>query len=131
MTKFLLFLGVALATTLSISEAKAQIAVGEGQVSIALESNSSYYAEDKTLESIGKMKTDDRKAGDFGTHDYLKVDYNLDQFSAGIQAEGFLPPLYGYDLYKYTQQKGKKNLSFLGMYAQYEAENWGVLIGDI
>ena len=133
MKKFLLFLGVALATTLSVSEASAQIKIGEnaGQVSVALESNSSFYAEDTTLENIGKMIAADRKAGDFGTHDYLKVDYNLDQFSAGIQAEGFLPPLYGYDLYKYTQQKGKKNLSFLGMYAQYEAQNWGIRIGDI
>ena len=55
MKKFLLFLGVALATTLSVSEASAQIKIGEngGQVSVALESNSSYYNTDATLESIG------------------------------------------------------------------------------
>ena len=39
MKKFLLFLGVALCATFSVNEASAQIKAGEGQVSIALESN--------------------------------------------------------------------------------------------
>ena len=130
MKKFLLFLGVAFATTLSVSEASAQIKVGEGQVSIALESNSSYYMEDKTLEDIGLVKPDERIRGDFGTNDYLKTDYTLGRFSAGIQVDAFLPGLYGYDLYTY-QQSGKDKPMFLSKYAQWEDQNWGIRIGDI
>ena len=133
MKKFLLCLGVALATTLSISEAKAQIAVGEGQVSIALESNDSYYAEDKTLESIGLIVPVKRTFGDYGSNNFLKVDYNLNKFSAGVQMDGYFPALYGYDLYEFMKKKDKENgnYTFFSYYTQFEAENWGVRLGDI
>ncbi len=131
MKKFLLFLGAAFATMLSVSEASAQIKVGEGQVSVALESNNSYYADDTTLANIGLDEPRKRKLGDFGSNDYLKVDYNLDKFSAGVQVDGYLPPLYGYDLYDFSQKPGKDNFAFLSFYTQYEAQNWGVRLGDI
>ena len=135
MKKFLLFLGVALATTLSVSEASAQIKIGEnaGQVSVALESNSSYYAEDKTLESIGLIVPMKRTFGDYGSNNFLKVDYNLDRFSAGVQMDGYFPALYGYDLYEYMKKKDKNNgnHTFFSYYTQFEAENWGVRLGDI
>ena len=105
MKKFLLFLGVALCATFMVNEASAQIKVGqEGQISIALESNSSYYLQDKTLEDIGLIVPDDRHRGNFGSNDYLKVDYNLGKFSAGIQLDGYLPGLYGFDAYTYQQR---------------------------
>ena len=131
MKKFLLFLSVAFATTLSISEASAQIKVGEGQVSVALESNNSYYAEDKVLEDIDLINPDERTRGNFGSNDYLKVDYNLNRFSAGVQVDGYLPPLYGYDLYDYSQKTDADNFAFISFYSQYEADNWGIRIGDI
>ena len=135
MKKFLLFLGVALATTLSVNEASAQIKLGEngGQVSVALESNSSYYAEDKTLESIGLIEPIKRSFGDYGSNNFLKVDYNLDQFSAGAQLDGYFPALYGYDLYEYMKKKDRYNgnSTFLSFYTQYETQNWGVRVGDI
>ena len=135
MKRFLLFLGVAFATTLCVSEASAQIKVGEGQVSVALESNSSLYKEDPVLESIGLDQPMKRLFGDYGSNDYLKVDYNLNSFSAGVQVDGYLPPLYGYDLYDYLKDKnwdtGKKNFGFLSFYAQFEGQNWGVRVGDI
>ena len=85
MKKFLLFLGVALCATFVVNEASAQIKAGEnGQVSIALESNSSYYLEDKTLEDIGLIMPAKRFRGNFGSNDYLKVDYNTGKFSAGL-----------------------------------------------
>ena len=77
MKKFLLLLGVAAASIFTVEEASAQIKAGEGQVSIALESNNTYYAPDKTLESIGLVAPDKRTRGDFGSNDYLKVDYNI------------------------------------------------------
>lgn len=130
MKKFILFLGAAIATMVSVSEASAQIKVGEGQVSVALESNSSYYAKDEILEDIGLSEPHKRIRGDFGSNDYLKVDYNKGRFSAGVQVDAYLPGLYGYDAYTY-QQKDSKNTSFLTKYIQWEDENWGVRVGDI
>ena len=136
MKKFLLFLGVALATTLSVSEASAQIKIGEngGQVSVALESNSSYYNKDATLESIGLDTPAKRKFGDYGSNNYLKVDYNFDRFSAGAQLDGYFPALYGYAIYDYLRDNKRAdsgNTTFLSLYTQWEAQNWGVRLGDI
>ena len=74
MKKFLLLIGIAVATTFAANEASAQIKAGEGQVSIAFETNNIYYAKDKTLSKLGLM---DRPELPFGSHDYLKVDYSL------------------------------------------------------
>ena len=130
MKKFLLLLGVAAATVFAVEEASAQIKAGEGQVSIALESNNSYYAPDKKLEDIGLVVPEKRVRGDFGSNDYLKVDYNIGRFSAGVQVDGYLPAMYGYDFYDYSQRDSKLNM-FLTKYVQWEDANWGVRFGDI
>ena len=130
MKKFLLFMGVALCATFCVNEASAQIKAGEGQVSIALESNNSYYAPDKKLEDIGLVLPEKRVRGDFGSNDYLKVDYNIGRFSAGVQVDGYLPAMYGYDFYDYGQRDSKLNM-FLTKYVQWEDANWGVRLGDI
>ena len=130
MKKFLLFLGVALCATFSVNEASAQIKAGEGQVSIALESNNSYYMEDKTLEKIGLVKPEERIRGNFGSNDYIKVDYSLGRFSAGVQVDAYLPGMYGYDMYTY-QQRDTKLSGFFTKYIQWEDQNWGVRVGDI
>lgn len=130
MKKFLLLLGVAAATVFVVEEASAQIKVGEGQISVALESNNTYYTPDKTLEDVGLVVPDERIRGNFGSNDYLKVDYNIGRFSAGIQADGYLPALYGYDFYDYSQRHSKLNM-FLSKYVQWEDANWGVRLGDI
>ncbi|MBQ8367100.1 MAG: hypothetical protein IJX40_05125 [Alistipes sp.] len=111
-------------------EASAQIKAGEGQVSIALESNSTYYMEDKKLEDIGLYRKDDRFKGNFGSNDFLKVDYNLGRFSAGVQIDAYLPPLYGYDIYE-NMQRDSKCTAFFTKYVQWEDQNWGVRLGDI
>lgn len=134
MKKFLLFASVALCATFCVNEASAQIKVGEGQISIALESNNSYYAPDKTLEDIGLVELLKRVHGNFGSNDYLKVDYSLNRFSVGVQVDGYLPPLYGYDLYEFSDDVSGKNAKFLGFitkYVQWEDKNWGVRLGDI
>ena len=53
MKKFLLLLGVLGATILATESASAQIQVGEGQISGAVESNNIYYGPDKKLENLG------------------------------------------------------------------------------
>ena len=130
MKKFLLFLSVALCATLCVNEASAQIKAGKGQVSISLESNNIYYAKDKLMEDIGLSKPYERIRGDFGSNDYLKVDYSQGRFSVGVQLDGYLPGLYGYDLYTY-QQRDSKITAFLSKYVQWEDENWGIRVGDI
>ena len=127
MKRFLLFLGVALAATLSVSEASAQIKVGEGQVSVALESNNILYMEDPML---AELSSSNKKTQDFGSHDYLKTDYTLGKLSAGIQLEGYLPTISGYEIANYQQRDGK-NTYFVGKYIQWADDNWGVRLGDI
>ena len=128
MKKFLLFLGVALCATFMVNEASAQIKVGdEGQLSIALESNSILYLKDKLAEEFNPDNARDKV---FGSNDYLKVDYNLGKFSAGIQLDGYLPALSGFDLATY-QQRDSKLTAFLSKYVQWEDGNWGVRLGDI
>jgi hypothetical protein len=70
------------------------------------------------------------KTQDFGSHDYLKTDYTLGKLSAGIQLEGYLPTISGYDIAKH-QQRDSKNTYFVGKYIQWEDNNWGVRLGDI
>jgi hypothetical protein len=129
MKKFLLFLGVAFCATFCVNEASAQIKAGEGQIAIALESNSSYYMKDKKLSDIGLYK-DELPRGQFGSNDFLKVDYTLGKFSAGVQVDAYLPALYGYDLYDY-QIRESGMTGFLTKYIQWEDENWGIRVGDI
>ena len=130
MKKFLLLISVLALASLA-SEASAQIKVGnEGQLTVALESNNNYYAKDKTLEEIGLINPDDRTRGNFGSNDYLKVDYRLGRFAAGVQLAGYLPALYGYDAYEY-QQRDSKLTAFVTKYVQWEDQNWGVRLGDI
>ena len=133
MKKFLLAFSIVVASMFVAEEASAQIKAGEGQVSIALESNNTYYTKDQKILDIGKYKPNEdtaRTKGDFGSNDYLKVDYNLGRFSAGVQVDAFLPALWGYDFYKF-QQRDSKMTAFLTKYVQWEDQNWGVRLGDI
>ena len=130
MKKFLLFIGVIAATILNVESANAQVQVGKGQLSGSLESNNIYYAPDKRMVDLGLDKPDDRTRGNFGSNDYLKVDYTLGRFSVGVQLDGYLPGLYGYDMYTF-QQRNTKLSAFLTKYVQWEDQNWGVRVGDI
>jgi hypothetical protein len=130
MKKFLLFITLFAAASFVSNEASAQIKAGEGQVTIALESNNSYYTKDKTLEDIGQVVPEKRVRGNFGSNDYLKVDYSIGRFSAGVQVDGYLPGLYGYDFYDFCQRDSKLNM-FLSKYVQWEGDNWGVRVGDL
>ena len=130
MKKTLLSLGFIAAAIFAVDEASAQIKAGDGQISISFESNNSYYVPDKKLEDIGLIDPEKRIRGDFGSNDYLKIDYTNGRFSAGVQVDAYLPALYGYDFYNYSQRDSKLNM-FLTKYIQWEDENWGVRLGDI
>ena len=121
-------------TTLLVSlllavPAMAQKMIGAGQVSGSLESTSIGYVNDKKL---GATPEDH-----FGSNNYLKVDYANGRFSAGIQIDGYLPALYGYDVYRFSREeiedpKGKRLFGgFLTKYIQWEDTNYGIRVGDI
>ena len=67
----------------------------KGQLTGSFESSSIFYVED--LKS-GAIAPEDN----FGSNNYLKADYYQGRFSAGIQAEGYMPVLQGYP----TELKG-------------------------
>ena len=101
---------------------KAQVGIGGGQLSASVETNSIYYVEDKGL---GENSTPDDR---FGSNSYLKLDYTYGKFSAGIQAEAYLPALYGYEI---GQQPDYKKFYLAAKYVQWQDKNFSVYVGDI
>ena len=110
------------ATALTLS-ASAQIALGEkgGVISGSLESNNIIYFNDKALSTHAPEDH-------FGANDYLKVDYTVDRFSAGIQFETYLPALQGYEIGQY----GKEYKVLVPMiFAQWQDKSYSVTVGNM
>ena len=87
---------IAVVALLSAYAASAQINLGEkgGVISGSVESNNIVYFNDKALSTPAPDTH-------FGSNDYIKVDYSVDRFSAGIQVETYLPALHGYEIGNY------------------------------
>ena len=135
MKKFLLTFSIVVASMFAAEEAVAQIKAGEGQVSISLESNNILYFNDKNLIEFNSKNEREKP---FGSIDYLKVDYSKGRFSAGVQIDGYLPSLSGYDITEYQKSqlpgfgdKATPVTAFFTKYIQWEDQNWGVRLGDI
>lgn len=79
---FALLLALTVAAPLVAQEDK-------GYVVGSFESNTIVYAEDLVTNA-------QRPEGDFGSNNYLKADYYLGNFSAGVQLEAYQPALVGY-----------------------------------
>lgn len=95
----------------------------KGRLTGGLESNSIYYVKDSKLGDASSVNPDDH----FGSNNYLKLDYTKGKFSAGVQLEGFLPALQGYDIGTYGDKK-----AFLGVkYVSWQDDNFGFRVGDI
>ena len=103
-----------------VAAASAQIKLGEGQLSGSFETNTIYYVDDS---KIGSEPTDH-----FGSNNYLKLDYTYKHFSAGIQADAYLPALVGYEL---GEQTGSNHFYLSSKYVQWTDTNFEVLVGDI
>ena len=99
----------------------AQTAFNNGIFSASLESNSIGYINDSGL---GAVIPDDR----FGSNNYLKMDYNAGNFSAGMQLEGYLPALYGFEI---GQQADPKKLFLASKYIRWSSERLSIHLGDI
>ena len=111
---------VAVAATLSAS---AQIALGEkgGVISGSVESNNIVYFNDSALSTPAPDTH-------FGSNDYIKVDYAVDRFSAGIQVETYLPALQGYEIGSYGNQF---KVLVPMVYAQWQDKSYSVTVGNM
>jgi len=104
--------------------ANAQIRLGDGELSGSFETNTIYYTSDRGGLGAAGEAPEDR----FGSNNYLKVDYTYGRFSAGLQAEAYLPALQGYEI---GQQPGGHKFYVSSKYIQWQDKNFGVRVGDI
>lgn len=103
--------------------AAAQIRLGEGTLTGSFETNSIYYVDDSGLGDAGVAPSDR-----FGSNNYLKVDYNYGRFSAGLQADAYLPALQGYEI---GQQVDGRKFYLSSKYIQWQDRHFSALVGDI
>jgi len=88
----------------------------KGTLSGSFESNNQIYRDDS---KIGARAPKDN----FGSNNYLKLNYNYGKFQAGIQYEAYLPPLLGYDF----------NLDDEGIvhkYVSYQDKDLAITVGN-
>lgn len=96
----------------------AQIRIGEkGQLTGSLESNSIYYVEDSEVGG--------EPVNDFGTHNYLKLDFTYGRFSAGVQGD-FYMPLAGYE-----ELTMENKVMLASKYIQWQSNCFEALVGDV
>lgn len=88
--------------------------------SASLASNSIRYFEDS---EIGDCPEDM-----FGSNNYLKMDYSMGRFSAGMQLEAYLPALYGFEI---GQQADPKKFWLASKYIRWSSDAFTVQAGDI
>ena len=99
----------------------AQTFLDKGKFSASLETNNVVYVND---EAIGAEAPEDR----FGSNTYLKMDYGIGKFSAGLQIETYLPALYGFEL---GQQPDPKKFFLGSKYVRWSADSFTIHVGDI
>lgn len=87
-----------------------------GQISGSFETNTIYYVEDKATGAI--LPKDN-----YGSNNYLKLDYNYKNFSFGIQEEWYPQVLQGYD-------KDFKGFTLPFVYAGWQNDFMSVTVGD-
>ena len=89
----------------------------KGYVTGSLESNTNCYVEDaKTKATVPD--------GNFGSNNYLKVDYYNDKFSAGIQMEAYAPVLLGFSA-------DLKGAALTNYYLNWTDEDFAVTVGTL
>ena len=109
------------AAVTAAAAAHSQIRLGDGQLSGSFETNTIGYVNDA---AISALTPDDH----FGSNNYLKADYTYGRFSAGLQADAYLPALQGYEL---GQQPDYRKFYLSSKYIQWQDKNYSVMVGDI
>lgn len=106
-------------TLFAAGVANAQVPVGNGLLSGSFETNTTWYVPDDAVYNLTNRFPEDR----IGSNNYLKLDYTLGKFSAGIQYELYAPALQGYDVrYKDSRLTNK--------YVSWVDDNFSVTVGD-
>lgn len=89
-----------------------------GRLSGSFETNTIWYVPDNKTYTTSRMPEDR-----IGSNNYLKLDYSLGNFSAGIQGELYAPKLQGYP----DQYQGGK---ITNKYASWTDDNFFITVGD-
>lgn len=89
-----------------------------GQFTASLESNSIRYFQDEAMGYPDDL---------FGSNNYLKMDYSKGKLSAGLQVEGYLPALYGFEI---GQQADPKRFFLASKYLRWSTDMLDIQIGD-
>jgi hypothetical protein len=108
--------GVLLLLTFFSSLAYAQLPDVGGHLSGSFESYTQFYQPDKKINAVLPQ---DR----VGSNNYLKLDYNIGAFLAGLQYEAYLPSIAGYP---YDIKKSK----LINRYFKYAPKNFSIQVGD-
>lgn len=91
-----------------------------GNFSAGLETNTTYYLEDKRTGAY-------LPEGRMGSNNYLKLDYSWKGFYAGLQLEGYLPPVAGY----FPNNVMSDYFYRYDVYAGYSANGWDIRLGSL
>ena len=88
-----------------------------GYVAGSFETNTNYYQNDlRTSATVPD--------GNFGSNNYLKLDYYNDRFTAGVQVEGYAPALVGYS-------SDLKGMNLTNYYVSWKDENFSITAGTV
>ena len=108
---FCLICSLCFVSALWADEAKS----GDGYVTGGFESTSNYYRQDiKTNATVPD--------GNFGSNNYLKLDYYNVRFSAGVQMEAYAPVLVGYS-------SNLKGVNLTNYYVAWKDDSFSVTAG--
>ena len=118
--RFTIAVGLLTLTTVAFAQNE-----DKGNFSAGLETNTTYYfGDDKT------GATALRPEGRMGSNNYLKMDYSWNGFSAGLQLEGYLPPLLGYFPRTAIGDQGDMFYRY-DVYAGYSGGGWDIRLGSL
>ena len=107
------------AALLAAGVANAQEPTNKGQLSGSFETNTIWYMPDKYTYNAANPLPNDR----IGSNNYLKLDYSVGKFSAGLQGELYAPVLQGYD-------SALKGAQITHKYAKWTDNNFEIQVGD-
>lgn len=95
-----------------------------GHLSGSFETNTIYYVEDSLLGAVVPHNS-------YGSNNFLKLDYQLGRFSAGVQLEYYPHPLVGTPMqgYEYVMEGFSIN-NLTEKYISWTDRNYSVTVGD-
>jgi hypothetical protein len=85
------------------------------------ESYTQYYLNDNQINAVAPPDK-------IGSNNFLKLDYNYKQFSAGIQYESYLPSIENY--FSRNPLEGVNSSKLINKYFKYDDKKFSILVGD-